>query len=99
MLGGSADGPALTVENGPGITYTVPQRIRPGNIRKNAEIFFRVNRVWGKSQILVTSGEQTIARFSRTHLAPGEMEHIVIPGALLGKASGCFTVSVEEAAT
>ena len=99
VLGGSADGPALTVENGPGITYTVPQRIRPGNIRKNAEIFFRVNRVWGKSQILVTSGEQTIARFSRTHLAPGEMEHIVIPGALLGKASGSITVSVEEAAT
>ena len=99
VLGGSADGPALTVENGPGITYTVPQRIRPGNIRKNAEIFFRVNRVCGKSQILVTSGEQTIARFSRGHLAPGEMEHIVIPGALLGKASGSIIVSVEEAAT
>ena len=99
VLGGSADGPALTVENGPGVTYTVPQRIRPGNIRKNAEIFFRVNRVCGKSQILVTYGEQTIARFSRTHLAPGEMEHIVIPGALLGKASGSIIVSVEEAAT
>ena len=99
VLGGPAEGQALAVENGPGITYTVPQRIRPGNIQKNAEIFFRVNRVCGKSRILVTSGEKTIARFSRTHLAPGEMEHIVIPGTLLANASGSITVSVEEAAT
>lgn len=90
------DGRCLEVQNGDGVTYTVPQHIRTGRVEKLCELFFRVNRVCKDSEILVTSGEEQIARFKREHLAPGEMEHITLPRALLDKASGSITVSIRE---
>ena len=44
----------------------------------------------------MTSGETRIARFKREHLAPGEMEHITLPRALLDRAEGELTVSIRE---
>ena len=55
-----------------------------------------MNRVCKDSEILVASGEEQIARFRREHLAPGEMEHITLPRALLDKAPGNITVSIRE---
>ena len=91
-----AEEAVLTVKNGEGVTYTVPQRIRPRRVERAAELFFRVNRVCGDSEIWVTSGEKQIAKFKREHLAPGEMEHIVLPGKLLAAAAGTLTVSIRE---
>ena len=91
-----SDERVLEVRNGDGVTYTVPQHIRPGRVDKPCGLFFRVNRVCGDSEVLVTSGDTQIARFQREHLAPGEMEHITLPKALLDKASGSVTVSIRE---
>ena len=44
----------------------------------------------------MASGETQIARFKREHPAPGEMEHITLPRALLDKAAGELTVSIRE---
>ena len=100
VLGGAVpDGPVLEVKNGDGVTYTVPQHIRPGRVAKNCDLFFRVNRICGDSQILVQSGDTLIARFPREHLAPGEMEHIVLPRVLLDRASDSITVSIQEVAS
>ncbi|WP_297235989.1 NAD(P)/FAD-dependent oxidoreductase [uncultured Flavonifractor sp.] len=98
VLGGevSPDGALLTVKNGGGVTYTVPQRIRPGQVEKLCQLFFRVNRVCGDSEILVTSGGARIAGFKREHLSPGEMEQISLPKVLLDRAAGELTVSVRE---
>ncbi len=96
--GAGESGRLLEVKNGDGVTYTVPQRIRPDRVEKLCGLFFRVNRVCKDSEILVTSGETQIARFKREHLAPGEMEHITLPRALLDKASGTITVSIREVA-
>ncbi len=93
---GEASGPALDVRNGDGVTYTVPQRIRPERVERLCQLFFRVNRVCGDSEIVVTSGEVQIAKFKREHLAPGEMESISLPRALLSKAEGELTVSIRE---
>jgi len=90
------DRPCLTVKNGGGVSYTLPQRIRTGRVEKLCGLFFRVNRVCGDSEILVTSGERQIAKFSREHLAPGEMEHIDLPRVLLDRADGELTVSIRE---
>lgn len=95
---GAAEGPVLTVRVGDGVTYTVPQRIRPAGVERAAELFFRVNRVCGGSEVLVTSGESQIARFPREHLAPGEMEHIILPRVLLDRAEEEITVSIREVA-
>ncbi len=89
---------ALEVKNGGGVTYTVPQRIRPEGVEKLCELFFRVNRVCGDSEIVVTSGGTQLACFKREHLAPGEMEHIVLPRVLLEKAKEELTVSIREVA-
>ena len=95
--GGAAAGETvLEVTNGDGVSYTVPQKLRPRRVEKLCGLFFRVNRVLGNSEILVTSGGTQIARFQREHLAPGEMERIDLPRALLDRAEGEITVSVRE---
>ena len=98
VLGGGTQtgGQTLEVKNGDGVTYTVPQRIRPERVEKLCQLFFRVNRVCGDSEIVVSSGDTQIASFKREHLAPGEMEHISLPKALLSKAAGELTVSIRE---
>ena len=96
LAGGAGQENCLEVKNGEGVTYTVPQRIRPERVEKICDLFFRVNRVCRDSEILVTSGEDVLARFPREHLAPGEMEHIVLPRVLLDKARGEITVSIRE---
>ena len=88
--------PVLDVRNGDGVTYTVPQRIRPGQVDKACGLFFRVNRVCGDSEIVVSSNGAQIAKFKREHLAPGEMEQITLPRVLLDKAAGEITVSIRE---
>jgi len=95
--GEAAPGRTLTLQNGNSVTYTVPQRIRLNAVSGGVKVFFRVNRVYGKSRIVVTDGEKQIARFKRDHMAPGEMENIYLPEKLLALTEGgSLTVSVEE---
>ncbi len=85
----------ITLTNGNGIGYTVPQKIRKG--AEEAEIFFRVRQIFKNSAILVMDGDNQLAKFKREHLAPGEMEKIKIPNALMKRiVSDKLTVSVEE---
>ncbi|MBR1781445.1 MAG: FAD-dependent oxidoreductase [Oscillospiraceae bacterium] len=91
-----ADGPVLEIKTGDGVSYTVPQHLRPGRVEKSCSLFFRVNRIYGASEIVVSSGGTQIARFKRENMAPGEMENITLPAKLLEKASNTLTVSVRE---
>lgn len=86
---------AITIQNGGGVTYTVPQKLHSNRLEK-VEIFFRVNRIYGNSTIRVRSGENEIAHFVREHLAPGEMERIILPGKLLENIVDTLEISVEE---
>lgn len=86
----------ITLSNGNGIGYTVPQKIRKS--AEETEIFFRVRQIFKNSAIVVMDGENQLAKFRREHLAPGEMEKIKIPNALMKKiVSDKLTVLVEEA--
>ena len=96
LEGAGPEESALEVVSGDCVTYTVPQYIRPGRVEQGCELFFRVNRVCGPSRIAVTSGGRQLAAFRRDCLAPGEMEHITLPRALLDKADGAITIAVEE---
>ncbi len=93
---GEAAGESLALRSGNAVSYTVPQRIRPQNVDKSANVFFRVNRICGNSQIAVTAGGRRLAAFKRDRLAPGEMEHISIPKKLLEGVTGEITISIEE---
>ena len=96
-LKGAPDGSVIRVSNGASVTYTVPQRIRPEHVEKAADIFFRVNRIFKASVIRVSCNGRTIAQFKRDHMAPGEMEHILLPKALVDQADGDIVISCEEA--
>lgn len=86
----------LELQNGTGVSYTVPQKIRLSHLGRNAEVYFRVRIPMGRSRIIVTSGETQIAAFKRDRMAPGEMEIIRIPKALLEKAQQTLIVTVQE---
>ena len=92
----ASDERVLNVTAGDGISYTVPQRIRRSRIDRACGLFFRVNRVCGPSEIVVTAHGVQIAAFRRDRLAPGEMERITLPGPLLDKAAGDIALSVRE---
>ena len=86
---------ALPLTHGSGVSYTVPQRIRRGSGK--VQVLFRVGRVFGTSRIVVKDDTGTpIAQFPRSHMAPGEMEQITLPGVLLDRAAGGLTLSIEE---
>ena len=88
VLNPKEDAPATTLINGNGVSYTVPQHIRISRIGKAADVFFRVRQVYGNSVIEVKDGDTALCSFKREHMAPGEMEHILLPKVLLEKAKG-----------
>ena len=97
LRGGTAVSRVLEVRGGNSVAYTVPQRVRPKAAGNGVTVFFRVSRVMKDAVIQVRSGDNRIARFRREHMAPGEMEHILLPQKLLSLAEGTVTVSAEEA--
>ena len=93
-----ASSETLRITNGGGVSYTVPQLLDTTRMGDSASIFFRVNRIFGESQVVVTHGGSRVAAFKRPHMAPGEMERITLPKKLL-PASGEITVYCEEMPT
>ena len=91
-------GEELRLVNGDGVSYTVPHLLGGGDAGGRAEIFFRVNRVFGQSRVVVHAGEQQIAAYKREHMVPGEMERIALPGKLLAGLTGALAISCEEVA-
>ena len=93
----ASGGRTIRLKNGDGISYTLPQRIDPDRVERLCTVAFRVNRICGPSQIVAAdSAGNRIAAFRRDRLAPGEMERIALPRALLDKAVGDITLSVAE---
>lgn len=76
----------IKLKNGDGISYTIPQKIRPDNLEKICDVFFRVNRVIKNCKIEVkTKDNKLLAEYKREHMAPGEMEHIVLAKSIIDK--------------
>jgi len=83
--------------NGNGVSYTVPQVI--SGTQPTASIFFRVNRIFHQSNVIVQCGGKHIASYKRAHMAPGEMESISMPPKLLDGVTGDITITCEEVTT
>lgn len=86
----------VAIANGQGITYTVPQSINLASAKENLTVFMRVNNVYKNKRIVVREGEREIIGFPRKHLAPGEMEKIIIPEKMLREIKGDISISLEE---
>lgn len=86
----------VQVLTGDGISYVVPQLIRLEQVEQFQTIYFRVNRLFAKSRIVLMSEDKKIASFIRPYMAPGEMEQVKIPATLLASVNAQLELSVEE---
>lgn len=77
------DGEYKEIINGKGITYTVPQKFRGENIDKALEIFMRVNNIYKNVKLEVKDEEKVLMSLNKQHLAPGEMEKVMVPKKIL----------------
>lgn len=83
-----SEGKYTALKNGNGISYTVPQKVRIVNIKKVLEVFMRVNRIFKEVTLKVRAGEEILMSLKKNHMAPGEMERIMLPKAKLELAKG-----------
>ena len=81
-------GEYIEIRNGFGITYTVPQKYRLENIENALEISMRVNNIYNDMRLQVKDGDKIIVNMKKQHLAPGEMEKIMVPKKLLENVTG-----------
>ena len=89
------DGEYKEIINGKGITYTVPQKFRGENIDKALEIFMRVNNIYKNVKLEVKDEEKVLMSLNKQHLAPGEMEKVMVPKKILDTMVGkILTVEV-----
>ncbi|WP_261830586.1 NAD(P)/FAD-dependent oxidoreductase [Inconstantimicrobium mannanitabidum] len=89
-------GDCIEVVNGDKVNYTVPQKINVSNIEDKVTIFLRVNNVYTNKKLVVKSGEDIIAEFKKSHLAPSEMEKILLTKEQVEKAKSVIEISVVD---
>lgn len=85
----------IKIINGQNVNYTVPQRVNVDAIDGSMTVFMRVNNIYHDKALVVREGDKEIASFKRQHLAPSEMEKIILPKKLLEGVKGDLTISLE----
>ena len=86
----------VNIINGQNVNYTVPQRLNIDDVPDKLTIFMRVNNIYHDKALVVRCGDEVIAKFKRAHLAPSEMEKVVLSKVLLDKVKGDITISLED---
>lgn len=64
----------IEIQNGEGVSYVLPQKIRKNHVDKKVEVYFRVNRVIEECEVVLSHHGEVIKTFKKKDLAPGEME-------------------------
>ena len=86
----------VNIINGKNINYTVPQRLNIEAVLDKLTIFMRVNNIYHDKALVVRCDNEVIAKFKRAHLAPSEMEKVILSKVLLDKVKGDITISLED---
>ena len=74
--------------------YTVPQKICA---KKPVKIYFRVDNICKNAIIEVRDGDEVILSKKKDHLAPGEMEYLLLTAEMTEKIKGdSVTLEVRE---
>ena len=89
-------GITINIINGENISYTVPQKLNIENIEDNLTIFLRVNNIYKNKILVVTLGEIEITTFKKDHLAPSEMEKLILTKKQLEKINGDIKISLKD---
>jgi NADPH-dependent 2,4-dienoyl-CoA reductase/sulfur reductase-like enzyme len=75
----------IEIDGTNGISYTVPQKFRKENVEKGLEVFMRVREVFKDVKLEVRCGDEVLMSLKKPHMAPGEMEKIMIPKVFMDK--------------
>jgi NADPH-dependent 2,4-dienoyl-CoA reductase/sulfur reductase-like enzyme len=86
----------VNIINGQNINYTVPQKLNTEAVDDKLTIFMRVNNIYHNKALVVRCNGEEIARFKKAHLAPSEMEKVILNKTLLEKVKGDITISLED---
>lgn len=86
----------INIINGSNVNYTVPQKLNVDAVDDKLTIFMRVNNIYHNKALVVRCNDEVIAKFKRSHLAPSEMEKVVLGKVLLDKVKGDITISLED---
>ncbi|WP_160689289.1 FAD-dependent oxidoreductase [Clostridium sp. C2-6-12] len=86
----------VNIINGQNVNYTVPQKLSIEDVSDKLTIFMRVNNIYHDKALVVRSNDEVIGKFKRAHLAPSEMEKVVLSKVLLDKVKGDITISLED---
>jgi hypothetical protein len=90
------DEAVIATQPGHGISYIVPQHIQLCDQKESVKLYMRVNQTFSGAKLVIRQGERIIKELKRRHMAPGEMESIMleVDPALLGREA--LTVAVVE---
>lgn len=79
-----------------GISYIVPQKVSPENIDKTIELFMRVTGVYKNVDFVIKIDGNEVRRIKKKHLAPAEMEKVILTKNEVLKAQQSISIEVEE---
>lgn len=91
------DGTSFITKPLNGISYIVPQKVRVDNLYENLDLFMRVRNVYKNVKLVIKADNEILKEVKKKHLAPGEMEHFILPmGLIKGKSFEYLTIEVKE---
>ncbi len=97
VQGNITRGRGVTIRAAGAVRYTVPQKLNAteqGELR----IYFRVGRVLNGARISLTCGDEVLLQQKKRHMAPGEMECLVLKPEVVARMQGEVILTCEEAA-
>ncbi len=81
-----------------GVNYIIPHKVNTEDLEDKLDIFLRVSKVYKDAKLVVKADGETIKEYKKRHLAPGEMEHLLLDKTLLmDKDFDTLTIEVKEA--
>lgn len=86
----------VNIINGENINYTVPQRLNIEAVEDRLTIFMRVNNIYHDKYIVIRCRDKIVAKLKREHLAPSEMEKVILSNSMLKKINDNITISLED---
>jgi len=82
---------------GNGIAYTVPQFISRELETDSIPLLFRVRNVYRDVHLVIKSGEKVLQKKKKSHMAPGEMERVILTKAMLqGNPEQTLSIEIVE---
>lgn len=79
-----------------GIGYIVPQKIHPVNCDKVTELMFRVKKVYKNVELVIKKDDEVLRVVKKRHLAPAEMEKVLIKASDLSTCQHSLSIEVVE---